>query len=179
MAHNRGRNYENYVSYVTLQFCVLVSYDSCIHLLSKLYKALKIKCTFESYIYIYIYIYIFVKISHRFYHFTSLRIFWWPQHTTYFANCFHPQEYLSSSSCSWRFKVYFLFLNRQEVGLSISFMVILCSFNPSVYIVVLVLIIYLCPSSVRVVATFLGIVYFLYYVMCARLFPNTLILFFI
>jgi len=63
-----------------------VSYDSCIYLLCKLYKALKIKCTFQL-------LYIFVNISHRFYHFTSLRIVWWPQHTTYFANCFHPQEY--------------------------------------------------------------------------------------
>ena len=176
MAHSMGRNYENYVSYVTLHFCVPVSYDACIYLLCKLYKALKINCTFESYIYIYI----FVNISHRFYHFTSLRIFWWPQHTTYFANCFHPQEYLSSSSCSWRFKVYFLFLySQEEDGPSISFMVILCSFIPSVYIIVLVLVVYLCPSSVRVLATFRGIVYFLFYVLCSRLFPNTRILSFI
>jgi hypothetical protein len=45
-----------------------------------------------------------------------------------------------------------------EVAPSICSSVVLCSFVLSVYIVVLVLVFYLCPSSVRVVATFSGIV---------------------
>ena len=55
----------------------------------------------------------------------------------------------------------FLFLNPQdEVGPSISSSVVLCSFVFWVDTVVLVLVFYLCPSSVRVVATFLGTVFF-------------------
>ena len=55
----------------------------------------------------------------------------------------------------------FLFLNPQnEVGPSISSSVVLCSFILLVYIVVLVLVFYMCPSSVRVVATFSGTVLF-------------------
>ena len=55
----------------------------------------------------------------------------------------------------------FLFLNPQdEVGSSISSSVVLCSFVLLVYILVLVLVFYLCPSSVRVVATFSGTVLF-------------------
>ena len=46
------------------------------------------------------------------------------------------------------------------VGPSISSSVVLCSFVLLVCIVMLVLIFYLCPSSVRVVATFSGIVLF-------------------
>jgi len=60
-------------------------------------------------------------------------------------------------------KVYacFLFLDPQEeVGPSISSSVVLRSFIPLVYIVGLVLVVYLCPSSVRVVATFSGTVLF-------------------
>ena len=54
-----------------------------------------------------------------------------------------------------------LFLNPQvEVGPSTSSLVVPCSFVLLVYIVVLVLLVYLCPSSVRVVATFSGIVLF-------------------
>jgi len=49
----------------------------------------------------------------------------------------------------------FLFLDPQdEVGPSISSSVVLCSFVLLVYIVALVLVFYLCPSSVRVVATY-------------------------
>ena len=49
----------------------------------------------------------------------------------------------------------FLFLNPQgEVGPSISSSVVLCSFVLLVYIVVLVLVFCLCPSSVRVVTIF-------------------------
>ena len=49
----------------------------------------------------------------------------------------------------------FLFLDPQdEVGPSISSSVVLCSFVLLVYIVVLVLVVCLCPSSVHVVATF-------------------------
>ena len=49
----------------------------------------------------------------------------------------------------------FLFLDPQdEVGPSISSSVVLCPFVLSVYIVVLVLVVCLCPSSVHVVATF-------------------------
>ena len=56
----------------------------------------------------------------------------------------------------------FLFLNPQdEVSPSISSSVFLCSFVLLVDIVVLVLVFYLCPSSVRVVATFPGTVLFL------------------
>ena len=51
-------------------------------------------------------------------------------------------------------QVCFLFLDPQnEVGPSISSLVVQCSFILLVYIVVLVLVFYLCPSSVRVVAT--------------------------
>jgi len=47
-----------------------------------------------------------------------------------------------------------LFLDPQgEVGPSISSSVVLSSFVLMVYIVALVLVLYLCPSSVRVVAT--------------------------
>jgi len=57
--------------------------------------------------------------------------------------------------------VYFLFLDLQdEVGPSISSSVVPCSFVLLVYIVVLVLVDCLCPSSVRVVATFSGNVLF-------------------
>ena len=55
----------------------------------------------------------------------------------------------------------FLFLDLQdEVGPSISSSVVLCSFVLLVYIVVPVLVVCLCPSSVRVVATFSGTVLF-------------------
>jgi len=55
----------------------------------------------------------------------------------------------------------FLFLDpRDEVGPSISSSVVLCSFILLVYIVVLVLVVCLCPSSVHVVATFSGTVLF-------------------
>jgi len=76
--------------------------------------------------------------------------------------------------------VCFLFLDPQdEVGPSISSSVVLCSFVLLVYIVVLVLVVCLCPSSVRVVATFSGIVLFPLLVLYSRFLPNTLILFFI
>ena len=53
------------------------------------------------------------------------------------------------------------FLDPQDVvGPSISSSVVLRSFVPLVYIVVLVLVVYLCPSSVRVVAAFSGTVLF-------------------
>ena len=55
----------------------------------------------------------------------------------------------------------FLFLDPQDaVGPSISFSVVLCSFVLLVYIVVLVLVFCLCPSSVRVIVTFSGTVLF-------------------
>jgi len=54
-----------------------------------------------------------------------------------------------------------MFLNPQgEVGPSISFSVVLCSFVLLVYIVVLVLVVCLCQSSVHVVANFSGAVLF-------------------
>ena len=54
-----------------------------------------------------------------------------------------------------------MFLDPQDVvGPSISSSVVLRSFVPLVYIVVLVLVVYLCPSSVRVVATFSGTILF-------------------
>ena len=57
--------------------------------------------------------------------------------------------------------VCFLFLDPQdEVGPSISSSVVPCSFVLLVYIVVLVLVVCLCPSSVRVLATFSGTVLF-------------------
>ena len=49
---------------------------------------------------------------------------------------------------------------QDEVGPSISSSVALCSFVLLVDIVVLILVFYLCPSSVRVVATFPGTVLF-------------------
>ena len=55
----------------------------------------------------------------------------------------------------------FPFLDLQdEVRPSISSSVVLCFFVLLVYIVVLVLVVCLCPSSVRVVATFSGTVLF-------------------
>ena len=55
----------------------------------------------------------------------------------------------------------FLFLDPQdEVGPSFSSSVVLCFFVLLVYIVMLVLVVCLCPSSVRVVATFSGTVLF-------------------
>ena len=55
----------------------------------------------------------------------------------------------------------FLFLDPQdEVGTSIYSSVVLCSFVLSVYTVLLVLVVCLCPSSVHVVATFPGTVLF-------------------
>ena len=52
-------------------------------------------------------------------------------------------------------KASFLFPDPQgEVGPSVSSSVVLCSIIHLVYIVVLVLVFYLCPSSLRVVATF-------------------------
>jgi hypothetical protein len=57
--------------------------------------------------------------------------------------------------------VCFLFLDPQdEVGPSISSSVVLCFFVLLVYIVMLVLVFYLCPSSVRVVTIFVGTVLF-------------------
>jgi len=57
--------------------------------------------------------------------------------------------------------VFFLFLDSQdEFGPSISSSDVLCSFVLLIYIVVLVLVVYLCPSSVHVVATFSGTVLF-------------------
>jgi hypothetical protein len=49
---------------------------------------------------------------------------------------------------------------QDKVGPSISSSVVLCSFVLSVCIAVLVLVFCLCPSSVRVVATFSGTVLF-------------------
>ena len=70
----------------------------------------------------------------------------------------------SSSSYSWIVRSVILFLNPQdEVGPSISSLVVLCSFVLLVYIVMLVLVVYLCSSSVRVVATFSGILFPLLY----------------
>ena len=90
-----------------------------------------------------------------------------------FMECYKRDEYhvckiyksssssSSSSSCSWRVRHVILFLDPQdEVGPSISSSVVLCSFVLLVYIVVLVLVVCLCPSSVRVVATFPGTVLF-------------------
>ena len=55
----------------------------------------------------------------------------------------------------------FLFLDPQdEVGPPIFSSVVLCSFVLSFDIIVLVLVFYLCPSSVHVVATFPGTVLF-------------------
>ena len=62
----------------------------------------------------------------------------------------------------------FLFLDPQdEVGPSISSAVVLCSFVLLVYIVVLVLVVCLCPSSVRVLATFSSTV--LFHLLCSVL----------
>ena len=74
----------------------------------------------------------------------------------------------------------FLFLDPQnEIGPSVSFSVVLCSFVLLIYIVTVVLVFYLCPSSVRVVATFPGTVLFpLLYSVLPFFSPNTLILFF-
>ena len=63
----------------------------------------------------------------------------------------------------------FLFLDPQdEVGPSISSSFVLCSFVLLVYIVVLVLVVCLCPSSVHVVATFSATV--LFPLLCSVLF---------
>jgi hypothetical protein len=52
-----------------------------------------------------------------------------------------------------------VFNPQDEVGPSISSSLVLCSFVILVYIVVLVLVFYLCPSSVRVVVTFSSTTY--------------------
>jgi len=71
--------------------------------------------------------------------------------------------------------VCFLFLDPQnEFGPSISSSVILCSFALLVYIVTLVFVFCLCPSSVRVVATFPGSVLFPLLYSVLPFFPNTL-----
>ena len=49
---------------------------------------------------------------------------------------------------------------QDEVGPYISSSVIICFFDLLVYIVVLVLLVSLCPSSVHVIATFSGTVLF-------------------
>jgi uncharacterized Tic20 family protein len=87
----------------------------------------------------------------------------------------------SSSWCSWRVRHVSLFLDPQdEVDPSISSSVVLCFFVCLVYIVVLVLVVCLCPSSVHVVSLFLVLFYFLYCVLCSSFFLlNTLILFFL
>ena len=86
----------------------------------------------------------------------------------------------SSSSCSWRDRSVILFLNPQdEVGPSTSSLVVPCSFVLMVYTVMLVLVVYLCPSSLRVVASFSGIVLFPLLYSVLLFFPYTLILFFI
>ena len=51
-------------------------------------------------------------------------------------------------------------VHKDEVGPSISSSVVVCFFVRLVYIVVLVLVVCLCPSSVHVVATFPGTVVF-------------------
>ena len=62
----------------------------------------------------------------------------------------------------------FLFLDPQnEIGPSISSSVVPCSFVILVYIVTLVLVFCLCPSSVRVVATFPGTVFISFTIFCA------------
>jgi hypothetical protein len=74
--------------------------------------------------------------------------------------------------------VCFIFLDpRNKIGLSISCSVVLCSFVCLVYILTLVLVFYLCPSSVRVVASFTGTVLFLLQFSKLLFVPNTLILF--
>ena len=72
-------------------------------------------------------------------------------------------------SCSWRVRSVILFLNPQ-VGPSISNLVVPCSFVLSVYTVMLVLAVYLCPSSVRAVATFSGIILFPLLYLCSCLY---------
>ena len=68
---------------------------------------------------------------------------------------------VSSSSCSWRFRHVSLFLDPQdEVGPSISSLVVLCFFVRLVCILVLVFVVCLCPSFVHVLATFPGTVLF-------------------
>ena len=77
----------------------------------------------------------------------------------------------------------FMLLDPQDaVGPSISSSIVLCSFVLLVYIVVLVLVVCLCPSSVHAVANFSGTV--LFPLLCSVLpffffLLNTLILFFI
>ena len=74
----------------------------------------------------------------------------------------------------------FLFLDPQdEVGPSISSSVVLCSFVLLVDIVALVLVVCLCPSSVRVVAAFSGTVLFLLLCSVLPCLSNTLVHFFI
>jgi len=71
-------------------------------------------------------------------------------------------------------KACFLFLDSQdEVIPSISSSVVLCFFVLLVYNVALVLVFCLCPSSVRVVATFPGIVFISFTVFCAPIFSLT------
>ena len=77
---------------------------------------------------------------------------------------FPLQQWLGESETMLRCKYspYIVLVNdpQDEVGPSISSSVVLCSFVLLVYIVVLVLVVCLCPSSVHVVATFSGTVLF-------------------
>jgi len=78
------------------------------------------------------------------------------------------ETYPSSSSCSGRIRCVSCSLYPQnEIGPSISSSVVLCVFVLLVYIVMLVYVTCLFPSSVRVVATFPGTVLFplLYYLL--------------
>ena len=69
----------------------------------------------------------------------------------------------------------FLFLDPQnEIGPSVSSWVVLCSFVILVYIVALVLVFYLCPSSVRVVATFPSTVLYCTVLYCTVLYCTVL-----
>ena len=64
-----------------------------------------------------------------------------------------------------------MFLDHQdEFGPSISSSVVLCSLALLVYIVVLVFVFYLCPFSVRAVATFSGIFFISFTMLCATVF---------
>jgi len=86
----------------------------------------------------------------------------------------------SSSSCSWRVRcVSSSFILKMQVGPSISSPLVLCSFVILFDIVLIVLVFCLCPSSVRVVATFPGTVLFpllfqfqLCYILCSDFTPH-------
>jgi hypothetical protein len=90
--------------------------------------------------------------------------------STFFPKTVNSVDFWTSSSSSYSWRVRHvscsLILKMKLVPPSLPRL----SYVPSSFMLVLVFC--LCPSSIRVVATFSGTVFFLYYVLCPSFFPN-------